>query len=103
MKLIYTHENRLLVNNIQNILENAGIEVTLKNEYAGGGSGDLSFLTTWLEVWILNDKDYDRAMDIIKTAFNNTTIEDWICNNCSEPNATSFELCWNCQYENHVS
>jgi len=99
MKFIYTHENRLLVNNIQNILEHADIGVTLKNEYAGSGSGDLSFLSTWLEVWVLNDEDYDRAMDVIKTSFNNTSIEDWICNNCNESNTTSFELCWNCQYE----
>ncbi|RYY75574.1 MAG: DUF2007 domain-containing protein [Gammaproteobacteria bacterium] len=102
MKLIYTHENRLLVNNIQNILENAGVSVTLKNEYAGGASGDLSFLSTWLEVWVLNDEDYDKAIDLIKTSFNSTSISDWICDNCSEANTPSFELCWNCQYENAV-
>ena len=102
MKFIYTHENRLLVNNIQNILENANIAVTLKNEYAAGASGDLSFLNTWLEVWVLNDDDYETAMDIIKTSFNNTSIEDWICNQCSEANTPSFELCWNCQYESHA-
>lgn len=99
MKLIYTHENRILVNNVQNILENADIAVTLKNEFAGGGSGDLSFLTTWLEVWVINDEDYDAAMDIIKTSFNNTSASDWICNSCNETNAPSFDLCWNCQHE----
>ena len=99
MKLIYTHENRILVSNAQNILENAGIAVMLKNEFAGGGSGDLSFLTTWLEVWVINDEDYDTAIDVIKTSLNNTNIQDWICEGCSETNAASFDLCWNCQHE----
>lgn len=102
MKLIYTHENRILVNNAQNILENAGIAVTLKNEFAGGGSGDLSFLTTWLEVWVINDEDYETAIDVIKTSLNNTNSKDWICEGCNETNAASFDLCWNCQHESVV-
>lgn len=99
MKLIYTHENRLLVSNVQNMLENGGVAITLKNEFAGGGSGDLSFLTTWLEVWVTHDEDYEVAMDLIKTSLNNTSIEDWICTSCKESNAASFDLCWNCQTE----
>lgn len=48
MKLIYTNENRFLVSNMKNIVENAGIEVTLKNEFAFGGVGDLSPFECWL-------------------------------------------------------
>lgn len=99
MKLIYTHENRLLVNNAQNILENSGIEVTLKNEFAGGGSGDLSFLSTWLEAWVVNDEDYDMAMEIIRISLSNNNTKDWVCDNCNETNDASFDLCWNCQDE----
>lgn len=99
MKLIYTHENRLLVSNAQNILENAGIAVTLKNEYAGGASGDLSFLNTWLELWVINDEDYDKATHSIKAALNSTNDSEWMCSSCNETNSASFELCWNCQEE----
>jgi hypothetical protein len=102
MKLIYTHENRLLVCNIQNILENGSIAVTLKNEYAAGASGDLSFLTTWLEVWVINDEDYDAAMKLIEAAFTKNNSNDWTCSDCGEINAASFDLCWNCQSENSM-
>ncbi|MDQ7072910.1 MAG: DUF2007 domain-containing protein [Gammaproteobacteria bacterium] len=34
MKLLYTRENRYLVYNIQNVIENHGITTLLKNEYA---------------------------------------------------------------------
>jgi hypothetical protein len=42
MKLIYTHENRLLVSNAQNMVEQANINTTLKNEYAAGAMGDIA-------------------------------------------------------------
>ncbi|RYF98560.1 MAG: DUF2007 domain-containing protein [Chitinophagaceae bacterium] len=99
MKLIYTHENRLLVSNIQNILDNAGIAVTLKNEYAAGASGDLSFLNTWLEVWVINDEDYEKALIITNKAFNSNHTTEWVCTDCKETNDASFDLCWNCQKE----
>jgi hypothetical protein len=101
MKLIYTHENRLLVSNVQNILENANIAVTLKNEYAAGASGDLSFLNTWMEVWVINDEDYGKAMQMIETTLNSNSGE-WICNGCNERNAASFDFCWSCQQENII-
>jgi hypothetical protein len=97
MKLIYTNENRLLVNNAQNILENVGISVTLKNEYAGGASGDLSFLHTWLELWVVNDNDYEAARDLLNHTLHRSNTMDWICNDCKETNDASFDLCWNCQ------
>ncbi len=97
MKLVYTHENRFLVNNSKNILENAGIEVILKNEYAAGGVGDLSPHDTWLELWVLNDADYDRAVAVIEAAQSRNCEDDWECNECHEINDPSFEVCWWCQ------
>ncbi|MFT7414439.1 MAG: hypothetical protein ACI9FO_001098, partial [Methylophagaceae bacterium] len=41
MKLLYTNENRYLVHNIQNLVENSGIAIMLKNEFAAGAAGDL--------------------------------------------------------------
>ncbi|GGY69955.1 hypothetical protein GCM10011613_12910 [Cellvibrio zantedeschiae] len=102
MKLIYTHENRLLVSNVKNILENSDIAVTLKNEYVGSASGDLSFLNTWPEVWVLNENDYERAMHLVNAALTNETKNEWTCPGCNETNAATFDLCWNCQKENVV-
>jgi len=102
MKLIYTHENRLLVSNVKNILENAGIPVTLKNEFVGSASGDLSPLSTWPEVWVLNEIDYDHAMRLVNKTLNNESNDEWICANCKESNSVTFDLCWNCQKENSI-
>lgn len=102
MKLIYTNENRLLVHNAQNILENTGIPITLKNEYAAAASGDLSFLNTWLELWVINDNDYETAKDLLNRTLNASKTSEWICSGCKENNDAAFDLCWNCQQEHEI-
>ena len=99
MKLIYTHENRFLVYNIQNIVENARIQTILKNEYDSSAAGDLVPHETWLELWVVEDRDYDLAMAAITNAFKQDAQLEWVCPKCSEPNEPGFELCWQCQTE----
>jgi len=97
LKLIYTNENRYLVHNIQNIVENASINIMLKNEFAAGAAGDLVPHETWLELWVMDDADYDRAIDAIDSSYSNEKDSKWVCDNCMEVNDASFDFCWNCQ------
>lgn len=99
MKLIFTQQNRLLVNNARNIVESAGIETVLINEYAGGAAGDLSPFDIWLELWVVNDADYVDAMKIIEAISLSKPEEDWLCANCGERNDASFDICWQCQHD----
>lgn len=99
MKLIYTNENNFLVNNIKNIIENAGLSVFLKNEFAGGGSGVLAPVDTWVELWVMDDSDYVRAMALIDSFQIPEDKVDWQCHFCGEKNPGSFEFCWHCQRE----
>ena len=103
MKLIYTNESLILVGNAKNIIENSGIEVVLKNEYAAGGAGELSPLDTWPELWVANDSDCERAVALIQNALNPNDGQEWRCNNCGEPNDPSFDFCWKCHSENTES
>jgi len=98
MKLIYTNENRFLVSNIQNIIQNENIDVSLKNEYVAGGAGDLSPFDTWLELWV-SEEDYEKALEIISSLNNSDNADDWFCSQCHEKNSSSFEICWQCQHE----
>ena len=98
MKLIYTNENRYLVHNIQNIVENAAISIMLKNEFAAGAAGDLVPHETWLELWVINDDDYENAIKAIDNAFSQQGDAEWICPKCQEPNNASFDFCWQCQH-----
>ena len=100
MQLVYTNENRLIVGNVKNILEAEGIEIVLKNEFASGAMGEVSPFDTWVELWVRNDSDYERAVSIIENAVQMGNGAEWFCRKCHEKNDGSFEICWNCQAEN---
>lgn len=98
MKLIYTHPNRLIVENIKNVLENAGLKVQLQNQYAGGGVGELAPIDAWPEVWLERERDELQANALIEKIKTDAESE-WQCSNCGETNAGSFEVCWSCNFD----
>ena len=100
MKLIYTHENRIMALNIKNVLINHGFDVTLNNEFASSASGGLAPFDTWPEVWLLKDDDYDNAKKIIDSISYDTKQAAWVCKKCQEENDESFDYCWKCHEEN---
>ena len=99
MKLIYSHQNGLLVEHAKNLLASEHIEVQLRNEHLSGGAGELAPTDCWLELWVVNEKDFERAETLIETLTTSAVLEDWICPNCGEKNYPSFKLCWNCQHK----
>jgi hypothetical protein len=100
MKMVYSNESLFLVNNVKNLIDAQGISTFIKNEFSQGAIGEISAFDAWPEVWIKNDKDLERATEIINELQSNNEGEDWVCQKCSEQNASSFEVCWNCGSEN---
>ena len=100
MKLIYTHENRIMALNIRNVLINHGFDVALNNEFASSASGGLAPFDTWPEVWLLTDDDFDNAKKIIESISYNSIQAAWECKKCQEENDESFDYCWKCHEEN---
>lgn len=99
MKKVFTHENRLIVFNIKNLLLAQGISCQLKNEFASGGVGDLAPFETWPEIWV-DDKDVSNAEQIIRQSENDEAMgTEWSCPKCGKKNAANFEICWNCNEE----
>lgn len=96
MKKVYTNANRTVVLNVRNILERAGIDTLLRNEYAVGAMGELSPFDAWLEVWVVKDRDFERATKIAGSVESQPNAAQWICNRCQESNDPSFDFCWNC-------
>ena len=97
MRMVYTNDNRMLVGNARNLLESAGIELLVKNEFAGGVIGELSAFDAWVELWVVEDADYRRACEILETALSDRNEPDWHCSGCGEINDVAFEYCWRCQ------
>jgi len=103
MKKIYTHENRFLVHNAKNLVEQQGIEIVLKNEVAGGGLGERAAFDTWLELWVINDADYPRACEVIDSALSESDAAEWQCSQCGELNDAAFEVCWQCGTDKNLT
>ncbi|GAA5526092.1 hypothetical protein Maes01_02686 [Microbulbifer aestuariivivens] len=94
MKLIYTHENRLLVELARSKLELAGIAVFLKNEFAQGAAGELAPHQAWAELWLERERDFERATQLLRQA--DEPQADWGCRACGEANGAAFDYCWHC-------
>ena len=96
MKKLFTHENRMIVFNLKNVLQGEGVETVVVNEFAAGGAGDLATFDTWPELWVEDEGKFEQAQAIIQNILNGTEAGDWFCRACQEQNDASFEICWKC-------
>ena len=96
MRKLFSHENRIIVFNLRNVLEGEGIETRVVNEFAAGGAGDLPTFDTWPELWVENDSQYERARAIVDEILSDEHREEWFCRGCGEKNDAAFRICWNC-------
>jgi hypothetical protein len=96
MNKLFTHENRMIVYNMRNLLQSEGIETVVRNEFSGGGVGDLPAFDTWPELWLRDDSQLTRAMSILQCVTTDNDAAPWVCQGCGEANGTAFQLCWSC-------
>lgn len=100
MKVIYTHENIMILHSVKNILTINGIESFFKNEYVDTMSARHGISNMFHELWISHDEDYEKASKIIESEVENPEPKkSWVCVGCQEENEGSFEICWNCRGE----
>ena len=99
MKKVASFDSLVTISHYKNVLISEGIPAFLKNEHLGGIIGEMPFQEVWPELWVENDLDYDRALQLIDAA----TIESesptaaWRCRRCGEENEGQFAACWSCE------
>ena len=99
MKLVYTHPNLALIAQAQALIERAGIDCVIRNEYASGAIGELAPINAWPEVWVTRDRDLELATSIVQECFQTDPGPDWQCTECHSPNPSTFDTCWRCGCE----
>ncbi len=98
MKQIYTSESIVLLHSVKNFLALNEIESFIKNEHNIPNSARHGIENVFLELWLLNDQDFDKAQAILERQVNKLAPKpEWTCTRCDEPNDGSFDFCWNCQ------
>ena len=100
MKSIYSSPHLFMVNHFKNIVESYGIDCFVKNIYLSGGAGELPPTEVWPRLFVLNELDYERALQIVneemKSMDETNSGDDWICSNCGEKVDANFSVCWKC-------
>ena len=96
MKKLTSAESLITINHYKNLLASEGIPTEVRNEHLGSIMGEVPFFETWPQLWVINDLDYDRALQLIKAADADSPTESWKCPKCGEENEGQFAACWNC-------
>ncbi len=96
MKLVYTHPSNIVVAQARISLDLAGIKSVLRNEYAAGAMGELAPIDVWPELWVVRDRDYERAALLLAQSRAEIVEADWHCGRCGRDSPATFDLCWHC-------
>jgi hypothetical protein len=97
MKKLTSADSLITINHYKNLLESEGIPAVIRNEHLGGVLGEMPFTEVWPQLWIMNDLDYDRALQLIdKAVTDESPTTPWTCGKCGEENEGQFSACWKC-------
>jgi len=96
MKKLTSAESLITINHYRNLLAAEGIRTEIRNEHLGSIVGEMPFVEVWPELWVVNDLDFDRAVELIGSIESESPTAPWICKRCGEQNEGQFAACWNC-------
>jgi hypothetical protein len=80
---------------LKNVLEEAGIRCSLRNEQL---SQTLPATPFDVELWVANDGDYGRAQELCQAWLHNppAATATWACGRCEQRLSGQFDSCWRC-------
>ena len=96
MRKLYVAHDLIEAQLIRSILQARGIDAVVGNEALQAGVGELPMVETWPEVWIRESRDWDDAVEVLRTYEQREVGSDWICSHCQEINPGTFDVCWAC-------
>lgn len=102
MKKIYIAKNPVDAHLLKGVLESEGVRTVVQGEFLWSARGEVPITSeTSPSVWVVNDADYEKAMEAVKELQTSEGIsgsqnEEWKCDNCDEINEGPFTECWHC-------
>jgi hypothetical protein len=98
MKKVTSADSLVTINHFKNLLISEGIPAFVRNEHLGGIVGEMPFQEVWPELWVENDLDYDRALQLIDSTkiLGESPSAPWHCRSCEAENEGQFAACWQC-------
>jgi Putative prokaryotic signal transducing protein len=97
MKCVYTAPNSLMVDHLKLVLDSAGIDSVVEHRQLSSGVGGIPPQETWPELWILDDSQETRALELIARADAEAPAAGQrVCLACGERFGAQFDTCWKC-------
>lgn len=83
---------------LKSLLEKEEIACVIRNEHLFIAVGELSPQECLPALWIFNDADYPRALELIEAWRSSPaeTLSQWVCPDCGETIEGQFSSCWQC-------
>ncbi len=82
---------------LRGVLEQEGIGIHVFNENAQSGVGQLPVVEALPELWVADEKDFQRAQEVVRRFETAPRIEATVrCAACGEDNPSNFQVCWSC-------
>lgn len=102
MKKIYIARNPVDAHLLRGVLEGEGVQAVVQGEFLWSARGEVPITgETSPSVWVVNDEDFERAMETVKEfqsleGISDSQNEEWKCAACGETNEGQFTECWHC-------
>jgi hypothetical protein len=97
VKRVYSASDLVDARLLADSLDDARIRTHLFNANAVGAMGDLPFGEAWPEVWVADERDFERALAIVAAHASRPASRGSVrCAGCGEDNPSNFDCCWNC-------
>jgi len=101
MKRLYRAAHLIEATHLKTLLDSAGIDTFLRNEFLIRVAGEIPFDQCQPEVWIKDLRDEPVAQQILEdfSGRKRNRGPAWTCPNCREWLEGQFTACWNCGAE----
>jgi len=99
-KQLYAAANLQDAQMLMDLLAEAGVPVTLRNENLVGMVAFLPESATQPTIWLEEEKDWERGRAVVAVFEERRRAdvdEEITCPVCGEANPINFELCWKCR------
>ena len=102
MKKVYIAKNPADAHLLKGFFKGENIEAEVRGEFLYGVRGEVPITPdTCPSVWVVDDGDYDRAMELVWTFREGEPLKNpiegktWRCS-CGEESDSQFTECWSC-------
>ena len=105
MKKLYVSQSLIDVESRKELLDQAEIHSTIKNQRSAMLGGEVPFAEVFPELWVLQDEDFERAQSLLKDWEEAPPLDNtaWTCVSCGEIHQKEFTTCWKCNKERSQS